>query len=96
MATTLNPCEQMGLGAEATPDEVRQKYKDLAWTLHPDRGGKSGEFQAWVQLFRKAMDFAHQPRTCKICNGVGRVQSKVSFAALPCQLCGGKGKIILK
>jgi DnaJ-class molecular chaperone len=91
----LNPCEQFGLAADAAPEQVRVHYKNLARTTHPDAGGSVDEFQAMVARYRKALEYAEQPRTCPRCEGEKQVYTMAGFTAtwMTCPVCNGEGKI---
>ena len=43
--SALDPYQALGLGADATVEEVQRAYKQLALKHHPDRGGDKDEFQ---------------------------------------------------
>jgi curved DNA-binding protein CbpA len=43
MDTTLY--EELGLSPTCTPDEIKQKYRTLAQTHHPDKGGSEEKFK---------------------------------------------------
>ncbi|MBF0153709.1 MAG: DnaJ domain-containing protein [Magnetococcales bacterium] len=38
-------CSVLGLPFQANREEIRQRYRDLAFTHHPDQGGEAGQFQ---------------------------------------------------
>ncbi|MBF0177191.1 MAG: DnaJ domain-containing protein [Magnetococcales bacterium] len=38
-------CRILGLSTQATREEIRQRFRDLAFTHHPDQGGKPERFQ---------------------------------------------------
>jgi len=40
---------ELGLGVTATPDEVRRRFRQLARTHHPDRGGDGERFHRLVE-----------------------------------------------
>jgi hypothetical protein len=47
----LRATEIMGLPADASHDEVRQRYKYLARVLHPDKSGSKALFQLVAQAY---------------------------------------------
>ena len=40
----MNPYEVLGLNSDATLDEIKKRYRQLAQELHPDRGGDGDKF----------------------------------------------------
>jgi curved DNA-binding protein CbpA len=53
----LNPYEVLGLNSDATQEEIKKRYRQLAQDLHPDRGGDGDKF-AQVNL---AYDILNDP-----------------------------------
>lgn len=53
----MNPYEVLGLNSDATPEEIKKRYRQLAQDLHPDRGGDGDKF-AQVNL---AYDILNDP-----------------------------------
>lgn len=45
--------EVLGVGADATPSEVRQAFRDAAKRAHPDAGGDEGAFRQVVDAFHR-------------------------------------------
>lgn len=41
----MNLYEELGLSASATQEEIKQRYRSLAQTHHPDRGGDEEKFK---------------------------------------------------
>ncbi len=89
----MNACEQLGLGPNATPDEVKTHWRRLASVHHPDHGGDAIEFDRLRQLYKEVMAEASAPRSCELCQGTGRVPSMRGFYTinLACAACGGTG-----
>lgn len=50
--------EVLGLDKDATPDQVRKAYRELAIKYHPDRGGKQEDFVRVNDAYNKAMKWA--------------------------------------
>ena len=40
----MNPYDVLGISKDATPEFIRQKYKELAQIHHPDKGGDQNKF----------------------------------------------------
>ena len=53
----MNPYEVLGLNSDATQEEIKKRYRQLAQDLHPDRGGDGDKF-AQVNL---AYDILNDP-----------------------------------
>lgn len=86
----------LGLKPGASPDRVRNRYREKAWETHPDRGGEVSAFQDLVDALRVALEAANT-WPCETCHGTGRsaVKVKTGFGALAnlmCGHCGGTGK----
>lgn len=91
----MNPFEILGLSPSSSPSEVTARWRELASTHHPDRGGDPAEFDRYRQAFNEARKLAHQPRPCEACQGKGSTQVVRGFHSLKvvCSSCGGKGQI---
>lgn len=48
--------EVLGVGADATPAEIRQAFRDAAKRAHPDAGGDEGAFRQVVDAFHRLQD----------------------------------------
>lgn len=83
-----------GLPETATPEEVKQRWRELCMTHHPDHGGAAEDFQALHREYRRLMEIAEAPRSCRCCGGTGKnkVGSGFSYIDLECPECGGTGK----
>jgi DnaJ-class molecular chaperone len=86
-------------------DEARARYKQLAFELHPDRGGDPERFAAvtaaWERLEKRygyTITSKQDGRRCNACRGTGKVYipQPRSFALheLRCSLCNGSGKVL--
>lgn len=45
--------EVLGVGSDATPDEVRQAFREAARRAHPDSGGDTGAFRQVIEAYRR-------------------------------------------
>lgn len=59
--TGPNHYERLGVGADASPDDIRRAYRARAKTAHPDAGGDPDEFR----LLRMAFEALGNPLTRK-------------------------------
>lgn len=86
--------EVLGLAPTATPDEVKQAWRQLAMLKHPDRGGDPTEFDKLRKAYDEAMAVAEAPKTCTKCGGSGKIQHANGWASIgiPCSHCGGSGE----
>lgn len=82
----------LGVPPQATPSEVKTRWREVAKTLHPDAGGSPAEFTAMCFKYKKILEAA---RVCPDCGGSGRVTLQGSFMVVPllCEKCGGGGEI---
>ncbi len=46
---------ELGLGAEATEEDVRRAYRERAKTDHPDQGGTTAAFQHLGKIYEEAL-----------------------------------------
>lgn len=88
-----NAFEILELSEDATPDEVKAKWKKLCMTHHPDRGGNQVKFHELKQAYEVAYAQACEPKLCPQCAGVGKVKRSHGFNSIDvfCELCGGSG-----
>lgn len=86
----------LGLPETATPDEVKAKWRELCMIHHPDRGGNAVEFDEVRRAYKTAFAEASEPKICSTCSGNGEVTQTHGFSSieLPCQACGGSGKMV--
>ena len=86
------------------PDRLHRRYLDLAWELHPDRGGDPAAMAAltaaWSVLRDRARRAAHDEKLklkgllCPSCGGAGEravVRGFRPAGAEACPACGGRG-----
>jgi hypothetical protein len=57
-----DPFAVLGLGPDATLDEVRAARRRLAWELHPDRGGDASRMREVNEAFDAAVRTIRAPR----------------------------------
>jgi curved DNA-binding protein CbpA len=94
----------LGVPPGAALDTIHAAYLDLAFVLHPDRGGDEEKFKvvalAWGHLknadARKRYDaqLKLERRACKECQGRGLLRKSASFTTVrevPCRACEGEG-----
>jgi DnaJ-class molecular chaperone len=86
----------LGLIPGASPNRVTAKYKELAWKVHPDRGGEAGAFARLAEAHSVALVTSYA-WPCETCKGAGRSAVKIktgfgSLADLMCGTCVGSGK----
>lgn len=96
MAGNQTPFEALGLAHDASPAEVKARWRELAVARHPDHGGDPEEFTALRQAYNDAYEAA-LIAPCQECRGTG-MTTAVGFASsfhhlkLPCTTCGGSGR----
>ncbi len=90
------PFEVLGLPQDASPQQVKDAYRELSKTAHPDAGGTAEGFQALKQAYEAALVIALRPKPCVPCGGSGRVLVTKGFNKLKiiCADCGGSGERI--
>lgn len=86
-----NPFEILSLSNDATVDQVRDAFRSKAKLHHPDNGGDPKIFYIMHSAYKKALKQASQPKTCKTCNGTGKVGIKEPWSfntiSMPCKAC---------
>ncbi len=89
-----NPFEQLGLTMEATPEQVRARFLELANIHHPDHGGDSQAFQTMKSAYDLALEFAQKPKPCLGCRGSKVQVVKNGFTTFKkmCPVCKGSGQ----
>ncbi len=58
METVGSPFELLGLGPDASIEEIRQARRSLAKQLHPDLGGDAGQMQVLNAAAERALEIA--------------------------------------
>lgn len=97
------PHEILGLPRNATAEEVKRRYRELASKAHPDKGGTVEQFQALQAAYEAALQLP--PVNCETCEDTGvvlktaevpkkrRAVLGLEFAVrVPCPSCRGQRK----
>jgi len=90
--------KKLGLPSTATLEELRLRWKALAFELHPDRGGKLDDFVDFKAAFDDAERFLGGIDTnadkCLQCKGSGLIGYATGWTQVRflCQFCGGTGR----
>lgn len=86
--------ELLSLTDQATPAQVREAWRQLRSTQHPDKGGDADAFIRYREAYLTAIADAQKPQRCERCEGSGRVLVVRGFSrtSLRCSLCGGTGQ----
>lgn len=63
--------EILGVGNQATPDEIKRAYRKLASQHHPDKGGDKNKFQEIEQAYRTLSDDGKRQQYDMELNGFG-------------------------
>lgn len=89
----MTPFAILGLEDDASPVEVRARWRELASEHHPDRGGDAALFHSCRQAFEEAMRIAEQPKPCPACHGEGKIGVRRGFNQImvSCSSCRGSG-----
>ena len=93
MSLTRNAFETLGLAADAGPDLVKARWKELAKLHHPDLGGDANEFHRLHQAYSEALEET-LAAPCAGCGGAGSRKLTKGFHQLtvPCDACEGTGR----
>lgn len=54
-----SPHQILNIDKEASPDQIKNAYRRRALETHPDKGGKSGEFEAVARAYRILLNAAN-------------------------------------
>ena len=65
-----SPFQVLGIPDTSTEIEVRERWRELLFTAHPDVGGDNATFINLRNAFNEALDLAHD-RKCPRCGGSG-------------------------
>lgn len=88
---TIEEYNEFGVTVDAKPEDVKRQYRANAAHLHPDAGGDPEEFARMRGLYARILEAS---KTCRACNGTGRVMRQAGFAQLSviCENCNGRGE----
>ena len=88
---TTEEYNEFGVTLDARPEDVKRQYHANAARMHPDAGGDPEEFDRMRGLYARILEAS---KTCRACNGTGRVKKQAGFSQLsvPCEACNGKGE----
>ena len=87
--------EILGLPESATSDEVKARWRDLAFKHHPDKGGDTSEFSKYRRAYEEALSqTTERDKLCVDCQGTGRKEHRRGFyfSRTLCTTCNGDGK----
>lgn len=89
----MSALERFGVPADATLDQVKARWRELARKHHPDLGGDALEFARVGEQYEAALREL-EVRRCGACGGEGTVPSTMGFftARLLCPTCHGAGR----
>ena len=98
--------QTLGVPPGTAVEVIHARYRELAFRLHPDRGGNAEEFKAvalaWGTLknaeLRKVYDtkLRLERTACSVCGGRGLVGVQKGFTQrvdVECRECGGLGYV---
>src|SRR5262245_4528920 len=57
----MSPHSILGVPADATPDEIRRRYRELAKVCHPDAGGDPAAFIRLQQAYEALLEAKSRP-----------------------------------
>lgn len=84
----------LGLHPTATPEEVKDRWRELLKTHHPDQGGDAESFKVLRAAYQDAYQTALET-PCSFCDGTGttKIYGR-GFSPLPlvCNVCEGSGQ----
>ncbi len=86
----------LGLEPDASTNEVKVRWRQLANQYHPDKPeGDATTFQTYREAYQVALAHARKPKRCDTCNGVGKVEQRHGFSVIKvrCKPCKGTGKL---
>lgn len=86
--------KKLGLEPDATEDQIKARWRELASEHHPDRGGDNDKFVEYSIAYKKCLEIARRPKPCPACGGKGEEVKMHGFKAIRtrCRFCNGTGK----
>lgn len=84
----------LGLQRDATADQIKARWRELASQHHPDReGGDRDKFIEASDAYNKCMSLLER-RVCTACKGKGQEAKQHGFKTVrtTCRFCKGTGK----
>ncbi len=89
----IDPFKPLGLTDSATEAQVKDAFRELSKTAHPDAGGTAEAFAELHQAYSQALELAGKPKLCFFCDGKKKIEKKGGFFKLlvDCPSCGGTG-----
>lgn len=89
------PFETLDLPADASLEQLRLRWRQLAAIHHPDVGGELASFLLYKSAYERALKQISQ-RPCLACDGAGQVAKHRRGSIKPlwetCEKCEGSGK----
>jgi DnaJ-class molecular chaperone len=84
--------ECLGISREASSEEIKRAYRDLARSKHPDKGGSAAEFQA-IQEAHEVLSDEHRRRIYDMTGDIKDVTESAGQTAggIPFSFMGGMG-----
>ncbi len=77
MGKVNTPHEILGLSRNATAEQIKRRYRELASKAHPDKGGTDEQFQALQAAYEAALQLP--PVACETCEDTGVVLRPVTI-----------------
>lgn len=93
------PFKALTLPTDATPREVRARWRELCQgQIHPDQGGALEAFLDLKACYEKALSLSRGSRICTACRGRGKLPEQHGFMVtwIICGKCEGSGYYIEK
>lgn len=77
---------------EASPQEIKDRFRTRAFDTHPDRGGDAAAFSALRAAHAVALAHANT-QSCKLCDGSGKeaIHTGWTVYRIKCTGCKGNG-----
>lgn len=74
---------------------IKQRFRDLAAQVHPDKGGDPAAFHELRSAHDRLLAWLAKPKRCRACQGAGKVNLSKTRTPLfkRCSACAGKGTV---